>query len=157
MRRRWVVLAVIAVAAVAAWYVVASVLNSDEAKIKRVIRGGAKALNEQNVMLFMAFISKDYRDGYGNANREILRQNVTAMIKLVKPGSLKVTSINVDVPEADRATATFFAHGEIAPSVPAEVQLLSQTHAAQRLRLTFRREQDGWRVTSARLLESTMD
>lgn len=155
MARRWIVVVVVLVVAVGVWWIASSVLNSNEAQIKRTIAGAAKALNERNLPMFLAFISKDYNDQYGHASREALGQSIEAMSKLIKAGSIQVKSIKVKL-TGDKAEATFFVWAQVAADGSPETEVLGQTGSTERLRLLLKKEPDGWRITNGQRVESTI-
>ena len=160
MKYRIVILLVI-VAAVAVSWLIYDMLYGDVAQIKGTIRGCAKAANERDIPQFMSFISVDYRDNIrslisSSPSRAALKETVKAALDRIEPGSLKVSSLAVEInEEGDRATARFAARVKAASSASLEAQLFGQDRPIM-IEVELRKEAGVWRITTARPAKFTM-
>lgn len=133
----------VAVAAGLVWWLWQRVFVSDETRIQRLIAGMESAVEQGNLLRLEGAIAGDYSDDFGLDKSSLLavvrsfRQQYDALF-------IHVADLSVTVePDGQRAQAVFIA------KVLAKARgATTETEVrAERLRLFFRKTDDGWKLT----------
>jgi len=134
---------VIAVGAVATWYVVAN-MATDEQRVTRVIKSILEAIEDKDRTAVCQHLTVDYHDGHGHGTRAELRGTLRGL-PVVRSIDTDYEDLNVVV-TGDAATATFVA--TVAAKQPGRARPWQHR---TRVRLHFRKtKEDGeWRVYHA--------
>ena len=120
--------------------------KTDEAKIRGVIEAVRKAAEERDVKGVLAHMDKQYRDAEGNDYQAIKGMLLYYFFRHQKI-SVIVTNMTIAV---DRASASARFQAILSGRTGASGDILPEALGAYRFEASFRKEQDDWKILSAR-------
>ncbi|MCK4738411.1 MAG: hypothetical protein KAT46_00540 [Deltaproteobacteria bacterium] len=123
--------------------------ETEEDALRAVVEEMAQKASEKNIRGVMNFISKDYRDDFGNERRTI---KGILLFELIKKERAKVflRKINVEL-DGDRAVVTVKAILARGVGVEKLSDIVLRDSAGFGFNLFFKKESDGkWRVVSGK-------
>jgi hypothetical protein len=143
MKMKWTLrIAAAVVVALVVWQVWQRVFVSDETRIKRQVAGMARAVEKGDILRLSDAIAADYTDGWSMDKSMILgaarsfRSQYDALLILISD-----LTVTID-PDGQNAQAVFIAK----ILAKAKGSLAESEVRAERLRLYFRRSDDGWKL-----------
>jgi hypothetical protein len=140
---RWLTRFVVAtLVAAAGWWLWQRVFVTDETRIQRLIAAMEQAVEAGNALRLEGAIASDYSDDYGLSKSGLL-QAAVAFRKQYDAVLIHISDLTVTIePDRQRAQAVLIAKILVTRAGNAETDA-----RAERVRLHFRKTDDGWKLT----------
>jgi hypothetical protein len=145
-------MALVALVAMLAWWAKERFFVSEETRVKRLIATMEQAVEQNKILTLADCIAGDYGDEHGLDKATLL--GVVRSVRIQYEAMfIHITGMKLEVaPDQRTATATLVAKILTQRAGGGETEL-----NAERVRLSFRRTDDGWKLTRAESPELKFD
>jgi len=136
-----------------AFFYIKNMFMIEEAKVKRVISKGERAVERKDIIRCAFFVSPDYLDSFGNDNRSLIYL-ADKIFREHEDIFIHIESLNIEI-KNDFAEVKFVA--KIVLTRGEKERKLSVEKGSERFKLTFRKEESKWKLFRANIPEYRFD